>query len=390
MASNKWVFPFSPTLPLAPSVGSDGTLYFGAGRCYLYALHPDGSIAWVTNLQPQFQYQINFRSTPAIGPDGDLYFVAGGRLYRASSSGSVMWEYVTDNSSASLVVSPALAADGTVYIGSTYGSTLYAVSTDGTPKWSFQLSSGGVESSAIGPGGCIYYAAGYLYAFNPQGTNLWASGNEYRGSPVIGPSGTLYLADSGRALYAVSHGGQMLWQAITSSPSLFTPTTPAVDAAGNIYYCASNSVWMVNPQGAVQWQLTQPGDPGPGGEFALTSPAIGPDGTLYVALGPTLYAIATGTNGPANSPWPMYQQNARHTGKLERPSLTRPQKRADANFEFQLYPQQLGLTFTIQTSPDTRNWTSITSLVVNTLPIDIADLTASNAPVRFYRAFSSP
>jgi outer membrane protein assembly factor BamB len=375
---------------MAPSVGSDATLYFGAGRCYLYALHPDGSIAWVTNLQTQFQYQINFRSTPAIGVNGELYFVAGGELYRVSSSGTVLWEYLTDDSSASLVVSPALAQDGTIYIGSTYGSTLYAVNTNGTPKWSFQLSSGGVESSAIGTGGCIYYAAGYIYAFNPEGTNLWATGNQLRGSAVIGSSGTLYLGDSGRALNAVSQDGQVLWRAIISSPSLFTPTTPAVDAAGNVYYCASNSVWMVNPQGAVQWQLTQPGDPGPGGEFALTSPAIGPDGTLYVALGPTLYAIATGTNGPANSPWPMYQQNARHTGKFERPVLKQPQRRADANFEFQLYPQQLGLTFTIQASPDMRNWTSLTSLVVNTSPTGIVDLTASNSPTRFYRAFSSP
>ena len=126
------------------------------------------------------------------------------------------------------------------------------------------------------------------------------------------------------------------------------------------------------------------------GDQALTSPVIGPDGTIYGTLGARLYAIASGTNGPANSPWPMYQQNARHTGKVEKPALKQPQKRSDANFEFQLYPQQLGLTYTVESSSNLYNWTSVTSFVANTLPTDVVDLTASNAPARFYRAFSGP
>jgi hypothetical protein len=66
----------------------------------------------------------------------------------------------------------------------------------------------------------------------------------------------------------------------------------------------------------------------------MTSPIIGPDGTIYVAT--KLFAIASGTNGSANSRWPMYQQNARHTRKVEKPVLKQPQKRSDAKFEFQL------------------------------------------------------
>ena len=66
------------------------------------------------------------------------------------------------------------------------------------------------------------------------------------------------------------------------------------------------------------------------------------------------------------------------------------QKRSDANFQFQLYAQQLGQTYTIESSTNLNTWTSLTSFVATTLPMDVVDLTASNAPARVYRAWSPP
>jgi hypothetical protein len=120
--------------------------------------------------------------------------------------------------------------------------------------------------------------------------------------------------------------------------------------------------------------------------YSYSSPAIGPDGTIYVTFGSRLYAIA-GTNGPADSSWPMYRQNARRTGKVEKPALKQPQKRSDANFQFQLYGQ-LGQTNTVEVTANLNTWTSLTSIVIDTVPMDFVDLTASNFPSRFYRAFS--
>jgi outer membrane protein assembly factor BamB len=386
-ASNKWTFPAPPTL--SASVGPDGTIYFGSGQCNLYAVHPDGTLAWVLPLQPEFQYQISFSSTPAIGADGTLYFVAGGRLYSVSATGTKNWEFVTDVTGAGQVAySPVIGADGTIYVGSSYNRTFFAVTPDGTNKWSATLAANGNEAAAIGSDGSIYYPDNSLYAWTSQGSNLWIDANYYYAPPVIGPSGNIYLA-GGHTIYAVSSVDQPLWHAISGN-GLVAPPAAAIDAGETIYFCASNSIWALDAHGQVRWNLTQPGDPGPSGDFARSSPTIGPDGTLYVALGPTLYAIATGTNGPASSAWPMYQQNARHTGKVERPVLKHPHKRTDANFEFQLYPQQLGLSYTIQTSTNLNTWTSLTNFVATTLPVDITDLTASNSGVRFYRAFSPP
>ena len=48
----------------------------------------------------------------------------------------------------------------------------------------------------------------------------------------------------------------------------------------------------------------------------VSSPAIGSDGTVYVGSEDNkLYAIKTSSQGLAKSPWPMFGQNAQHTGR---------------------------------------------------------------------------
>ena len=51
------------------------------------------------------------------------------------------------------------------------------------------------------------------------------------------------------------------------------------------------------------------------GSAEVFSPAIGPDGTVYVGSN-KLYAIKTDSKGPAKSPWPMRGQNAQQTGRV--------------------------------------------------------------------------
>ena len=53
------------------------------------------------------------------------------------------------------------------------------------------------------------------------------------------------------------------------------------------------------------------------GDFVKSSPAIGPDGTVYVGShDEKLYAIKTDSKGLAKSPWPMRGQNPLHTGRV--------------------------------------------------------------------------
>jgi hypothetical protein len=390
-ASNKWTL--SAYAVASPSVGADGTVYFGDSTvdCNIRALDPDGSSKWTLALQPEFQEQIRFRSCPAVAWDGMLHFVAGGRLYGVSSSGIKKWEAVVDDSSALALLSPCLGTDRTIYVGSWWNRMLYAISPAGTQNWaSVVLASNCSESQALGWDGTVYTPAGQLYAFNKLGTNLWAAtADRPSGPPVVGSDGTVYVSSYPiHVLYAISPAGQVVWQAL-GDPFRYAPATaPAIDAGSRIYYCASNSVWALSAQGQVLWAVTAPTIPPPGSYYnAATSPIIGPDGTIYAALGTVLYAIASATNGPANSPWPMYQQNARHTGKVEKPSLQQPKKRRDANLRFELYAQ-IGQTQTVQTSTDLATWTSLTNVAVTNIPTDVVDLSASNFPSRFYRTVS--
>ena len=76
---------------------------------------------------------------------------------------------------------------------------------------------------------------------------------------------------------------------------------------------------QTTPQGINQTSKVKVGTPiweFQTGGSVFSSPAIGFDGTVYVgSLDNKLYAIKTGSKGPAKSPWPMRGQNARHTGR---------------------------------------------------------------------------
>ena len=71
--------------------------------------------------------------------------------------------------------SPAIAANGTIYIGSE-DYNLYAVNPDGSQQWAFPTGNLIDSSPAIGADGTIYVGSydGNLYAVNPDGTQKWA------------------------------------------------------------------------------------------------------------------------------------------------------------------------------------------------------------------------
>jgi outer membrane protein assembly factor BamB len=381
--SNKWTFPAGQHLSCSPAIGPDGVIYFGDDNANFHALNANGTEKWKFALQPEFVYSVTYNSTPAIGPDGFIYFMTSGRLYSFTSSGTKNWEHVIDDSSTpGSALSPILGNDGTIYVGSVYNRTFYALNPDGTERWVFGLNNGAGESAAIGADGTIYVSGYYLYALSPEGTNLWSSDpqNFEGSSPVIGKDGTIYVENGNdNSLWSVKPNGQTNWGIATGAARYGPPPTPPViDSSGMLYYCASNALFAVTPQGSISWAFA------PDQSISSVSPCIGPDGTIYAAFGSTLYALK-GTNVLGSTPWPMYRQNLRHTGKVEQPALQKPKKRADANFEFQL-AGETGQSYGIQRSADLFVWSTLTNLTATNPPATFVDLTASNYSSRFYRA----
>ena len=89
-------------------------------------------------------------------------------------------------------------------------------------------------------------------------------------------------------------------------------SSPAIGPDGTVYVgSGDNKLYAINGKtGDKLWEFET-------GDFVGSSPAIGPDGTVYVGSDDHwLYAIKTDSKGPAESPWPMRGQNAQRTGRV--------------------------------------------------------------------------
>ena len=77
---------------------------------------------------------------------------------RTSPDGRLKWTFATGGSI--FYSSPAQAADGTVYVGSS-DAAFYAIGVDGGKKWSIKTGASiSHPSPVIGPDGTVYFGAG--------------------------------------------------------------------------------------------------------------------------------------------------------------------------------------------------------------------------------------
>jgi len=185
----------------SPVVGSDGTVYQGSDENdkTLYAFNADGSAKWTVALDS------GVYGAPAIDDSGNLYLVTlTGSAYAISSSGNQLWHATSGGSVSSSV---ALSADGsTLYYGA-YDGYLYARETaTGAVKWKYHLGTEVRASSpALDANGTVYIGCydHKVYAIHADGSlnRVYDTGNIIRSAPAI--SGTrLYVGSSDQKLYA--------------------------------------------------------------------------------------------------------------------------------------------------------------------------------------------
>lgn len=390
VASNKWLFPVGNGEAGSPAIASDGIILVAShGSGFLYAVDSNGAEKW------KFPTGGGFGS-PAIAADNTIFTSAVGDCYAVKPDGSELWKYPIGG--AVKFGSPSIGASGVVFVPSPQVATFYSFTPAGGERWhfTFEYPNEPRDSAAIGANGTIFLPADGIYAFSEIGSNIWTAYiNQFvPSSPAIGPDGTIYVTVPtyeppflcyGFSLCALNSSGAIAWQFNTNRACRnVAGTTPAIDSSGVIYFVYFDTLFALRSNGTLLWAYSVQGDPADPNTYSYTAPAIGADGTIYATFGSKLYAIAN-TNGLADSAWPMYRGNARHTGKIEKPALKQPKKRADANFEFQLFAQ-LGQTNVIETTTNLNMWTSLTSVVVTTVPQPVVDLSASNHPTRFYRS----
>ena len=237
-----------------PIVGNDGTIYINSSgykfvqnnyfpQSQVLALNPtNGAIKWVTR-------PLDFRQTMmALGSDETIYFGAGSSFYAiapsAATNGMMSYKWVYTDNSKDFSVGPIVGGDGTIYVESV-GATnalyddgtiahkapsgtnaLFAFNPNGNPKWVTDLGYLSVEynfyynlfenfssryqhgSLALASDGELYLADdnGMFYSFcsatgktNYSYQTYDGQGNPQAGllSPIIGKDGTIYFVALG-------------------------------------------------------------------------------------------------------------------------------------------------------------------------------------------------
>lgn len=249
---------------------------------------------------------------PHWAQDGYGASADGQSPYRGPQNGKLKWMFGLDR----WACSPVVGADSTVYVGTNNG-TFYAIDKEGREKWKRQwpikkanvtdeerrdrkaagletVSIGHVASCALGRDGTIYVAQSvsggdsdedrHIIALDTTGKDMWrysVARNNIATKITLGPDDTILFGTTGdqTSYHSLSREGKLLW-----SRKLGVSRRISSSAVGrdNLIYVAGERISALDPRdGSIKFEYAKPVNSPTG----LYGPAVGPDGTVYVAAG---------------------------------------------------------------------------------------------------------
>ena len=132
----------------SPSIGGDGTIYFGTDSGLVYAVSSLGEVIW------KYQTRGAVLSTPALSVKDMVFFGSWDKSFYAlqASTGNLLWSYkISDVISSSAVID----SDNTVYFGA--GSNVYALFDTGNLKWKATVRGITAISPALSLDGILFF-----------------------------------------------------------------------------------------------------------------------------------------------------------------------------------------------------------------------------------------
>lgn len=205
-----WSVQFNDISPSAAALAPNGTLYVGTisgidQTGVLVGDHKLHALDATTGIQKwEFEPGHSIYAAPTIGDDGTVYFGAWDKKVYAldSATGAKKWEFTTGGLISGSV---AIGSHGVVYVGS-YDHKIYALdAATGAQRWVFETGGRILASPALDQEGNLYIGSEdhKLYALDAAtGTQKWAldTGGAVTGGIAIGADGTLYLGSGGRVI----------------------------------------------------------------------------------------------------------------------------------------------------------------------------------------------
>lgn len=248
----KWKYKTEGALSYPVSINKDNVIFFGGGDAHagpdsnIYAVTSKGKLKW------KYDTEQTRVGSPAINSDGILYFPAAPALFAMKASGELKWKMgpdtgggndddsednnsnnntnatppggddgedlqrllVTDDVAG--IITPGVAADGTIYIGNSDGVISGIDPATQSVKWTYQTGADPDEPEKFGlpsfpvvdKDGVVYMGSldGHMYAINKKGELVWrykTGGGISEAAPALGADGTLYFTSDDGYLYAI-------------------------------------------------------------------------------------------------------------------------------------------------------------------------------------------
>ena len=184
-------------------------------------------------------------SSPAIANDGTVYIGSNDKkLHAINANGTAKWTFTAGDWIDS---TPTIGSDGVIYVGS-WDNQLYAINpSDGTKLWDFNTSSSIIASPSVAVDGRIYFGSkdDFFYALESNGSLAWQIyiGNPISSSAALGQDGTIYFGDENGTFHALNQDGTTKWTYVVdevADTNKSILSSPAIDLSGNIFFGSGN------------------------------------------------------------------------------------------------------------------------------------------------------
>ena len=136
-----------------------------------------------------------------------------------------------------------------------------SIATENSLKWRFGSGLECLEPPAIANDGTVY-ASVYeretsshaLYAIHSDGTEKWRFTSDHSlCGPTLGFDGTIYIVSSSNTLYALDPDGKEKWR--FDDASFYGDAEPALGSDGTVYVAWWDHLFAFSPSGRMKWDL---------------------------------------------------------------------------------------------------------------------------------------